>query len=230
MNEDIDNAVSWRGWLYELLSRLFRLLPDRLQREVKEQRRKEEAWPTIQRGTDLFSGAPDEIAIEYLEEAVHRFPDNSQIRMIYGFSLLPSNREAGVCEVRRAVELDPYEPWCLIPAARKMFDFGRPDLARDYAARAREMGGENCVPWGPELILLDAQFALEDGDEEGAEAGFRLAVEREPESEWFAVVLAEFLTDQGRQEEALGVVRKALQTTKYRDMLSRLEAELSEIT
>jgi hypothetical protein len=89
--------------------------------------------------------------------------------------------------------------------------------------------GENSIPWGPDLILLDAHFALEDGDEEQAEAGYRLAVEREPESEWFAIVPARFLADGDRREEALKVVKQALRTARHRDTLTRLEAELSEI-
>jgi hypothetical protein len=46
-----------------------------------------------------------------------RFFENAQIRLFYGFSLLPSYREDGVREVERGVELGPYEPWYLITAA-----------------------------------------------------------------------------------------------------------------
>jgi tetratricopeptide (TPR) repeat protein len=207
--------------------RLFGLLPQRIQREVREQRRKEKAWPTILRGRDLFAYGPEDVATAFLEEAVQNFPDNAEIRLLYGLTLLPSDREGGVREVRRAVELDPYEPRYLIPTAWKIFDWDSPELARDYAARAREMGGENSH-WGSELVLLEAHFALEDGDEEAAEAGFRLALEREPESEWFAIVLARFLADRERQDEALEVVQQALRTSKYKDTLTRLETELSD--
>lgn len=214
--------VSWRR-------RLFGLLPQRIQREVEEQLRKEEVWPTIQRGQDVFAHAPEDVATDFLEEAVQNFPDSAELRLLYGFILLPSHREDGVREVRRAVELDPYEPWYLIRAAWKMFDWESAELARDYAARAREMGGQDS-PFGPELVLLEAHFALEDGDEEAAEAGFRLALEREPESEWFAIVLARFLADRERQDEALEVVQQALQTSRHKDTLTRLEAELSDTT
>lgn len=210
-----------------LQSRFLALLPPRLRREVEEQGRKEEAWPTIQRGRDLFLRAPEDIATEFLEEAVQRFPDNSELRLLYGLILLPCDREGGVREVRRAVELDPYEPRYLIPTAWKMFEWESTELARDYAARAREMGGEDSV-FGPELVLLEAHFALEDGDEEAAEASFRLAVEREPGSEWFAVDLIEFLAERGRQDEALKLVQQALQTSESKDTLTRLEAELSD--
>lgn len=209
--------------------RLLGLLPHRIRREVKEQIRKEEAWPTIQRGRDLFFHGPEDEATEFLEEAVQRFPDNAEIRLLYGFILLPCHREDGVREVRRAVELDPYESWYLIRAAWKMFDWVSPELARDYAARAREMGGGDSV-FGAELVQLEAHFAVEDGEEEAAEAGFRLALEREPGCEWIAVDLAEFLAERGRQDEALELVQQALQTSKSKDVLTRLEAELSETT
>ena len=196
-----------------------------LRRQVQEQVKKEETWPTIERARALLADGPEEEAAEFLATAVERFPASPELRLLNAFAIARFAPRDGAREATRAVELDPYEPWYLIPAACKIFEWTGAESARDYAARAREMGGEDTV-WGPELIRLEAQFALEDGDEEAAEAGMRLAVEREPESEGFVAGLAEFLAGRGRDDEALEIVEAGLQSSKTTDRLARLKHEL----
>lgn len=78
----------------------------------------------------------------------------------------------------------------------------------------------------PELINLDGHFAALDGKNELAEEGFRRALEQEPDGETFAVDLAKFLSERGRQTEALEVIAEALEQTERREPLERLRSEL----
>jgi tetratricopeptide (TPR) repeat protein len=211
-----------------LRQRLFGLLPHRIRRAVEEQIRKEEVWPTIQRGRDLFIDDPGgEETREFLARAVERFPDNAEIRLLYGTSLLDIDPEDGMREAMRAIDLFPHEPLYVIRVAALMFRMGRPKLSRDLAARAREMRGEESL-FGPQLIQLEAHFALQDGDEDAAESGFLRALEREPDNGDFAVDLAALLSERGRREEALGVVERSLPIVRWKDGLERMRTELME--
>jgi Flp pilus assembly protein TadD len=192
-----------------------------------ELNKKREAWPTVQRGEELFSQGPEDEAYEFLTEAVQRFPDNAEIRLLYAYTLLSVRPEDGVAEAIKAAELDPDEPIRLTRIAGMMLRMGRPELARKYAAQARELGGDDFF-FAPELTRLEADFALQDGDEEAAEKGYRRAVELEPHNEALAVDLAEFLAERGRRVEAMEVVERALQTAKSKDELTRVGEELGE--
>src|SRR5262245_56014863 len=99
-----------------LHSRLLRRI-DSVRQQVREQMKKEEAWPTIQRARDLLADGPEDETSEFLEAAVERFPDNAELRLLNGFVLARVNPEDGIHEAARAIELAPYEPWYLIRAA-----------------------------------------------------------------------------------------------------------------
>jgi predicted Zn-dependent protease len=108
-----------------------------------------------------------------------------------------------------------------------MSELHRPDLARQYAMRARDLGGSDFL-FASELSHLESRFALQDGNEEAAEKGFRLSVEREPQSEMFALDLATFLADRGQQQEAIAVIDEAIERAKTHDNLQRLRLEIMD--
>jgi thioredoxin-like negative regulator of GroEL len=205
-------------------------LPERLRRTWREaiaHNKKREAWPTIVQGRKLFVHGPEEEAREFLEAAAQRFPDDAEIRLLYSSILLATRPEHGMQEARSAVELAPDEPIYLIRVAWMMFRT-EPELSRDYAARAQEMGGGNCL-FAPELTQLEAHFSLEDGDEEGAEVRFRAALEGDPENGDIALDLATFLSDRGRPLEALEIVERVLPVARWKkDDLTQLKEDLDE--
>lgn len=173
----------------------WRIVLNRLKRAWQEglvHNKKRDTWPTIQRGRELLVAGSQDEARAYLAEAVDRFPDSAEIRLLYASTLLAIRPENGVREVRTAIELDPDEPNRLARAADLMFSMARSDESREYASRARELGGSDFL-FSPELTRLEADFALQDGDEEAAEKGYRRAVELEPENEALAADLAKFL-------------------------------------
>ena len=164
--------------------------------------------------------------MEYLEEGVaKRFPNDPEIRLLYGTALLEVRPRVGLSEIAKAIELDPDDPVRLTRAARIMYSMKQFDRARSYAKRAKDLAPENFV-FGPELLNLESNFAALDGKDDLAEEGLRLAVEREPEMEVLAWDLAKFLVDRAREEEALSVIDEALKRTKTNKYLKRLRAEI----
>jgi tetratricopeptide (TPR) repeat protein len=195
--------------------------------EGLEQNRLREVRSTIQRGRELFTQGSQQEAQEFLSEAVQRFPDNAEIRILYGSSLLSDRPEDGIREVMAAVELDPKEPNRLARAADLMFSMARLDESREYASRARHLGGSDFL-FLPELTRLEADFALRDGNYDAAEMGYRRAVELGPDDERLAIHLAKFLAERGCRSEAMEVIERALQTAKDRDQLERMRRDLAD--
>jgi Flp pilus assembly protein TadD len=195
--------------------------------EGLELNRKKEVSPTIERGRRLLVEGDDPKTVEFLEEAIQRFPDDPEIRFLYASVLKYVRPEDVASEAMKAAELDPDDPDLLTRIAYLMSAVSRPELARRYAVSARELGGSDLL-FAAELDHLESRFAMEDGDEEAAEKGFRLSVERQPDSEMFAIDLAKFLAERGRRVEAMEVVERALQTAKSKDELTRVGKEFGE--
>jgi len=187
--------------------------------------KKREVWPTIKRGRQLLLEGEEDEKIEFFTQAIQRFPDDAEVRFLHASVLQTIRPEDAVSETMKAVELDPDEPNRLTRAAYLMSEVNRPDLARRYAARARGLGGSDFL-FAAELSHLESRFALQDGDEESAEKGFRLSVEREPQSEMFAIDLAKFLAGRGRRQEAIEVIDEAMERAKTQDGLQRLRLEV----
>jgi Flp pilus assembly protein TadD len=205
------------------VSKLIGRLRDAWQ-EALELNRKKEVWRTIRRGRQLIvEGDVDEM-LHFLSLAVYRFPDNAELRFLYASALEDVRPDDAASEAMKAVELEPDDPSLLTRIAYIMSGVNRPDIARRYAASARELGGADFL-FAPELHHLESRFALQDGDQEVAEEGFRISVEREPQSEMFAVDLARLLANQGRRQEAIRVIDKAMKCAKTQDRLRFLLLE-----
>ena len=82
----------------------------------------------------------------------------------------------------------------------------------------------------PYLINLDGHFAALDGNDRLAEECLRLAVEREPDGEVFAVDLASFLAERGGHAEALEIIEDAMPRTSRKEPLEHLRSEIVDKT
>lgn len=174
----------------------------------------------------LLAEGRHEENLSFLEGGVaERFSDDAEIRLLYGTALLDLKPEAGLSEIARAIELEPDEPVRLTRAARIMYDMKQFDKARLYTERGKKLAPEDFV-FGPELLNLESNFAALDGEDERAEEGLRLAVEREPKMEALALDLARFLFERGKEAEALGVIDEALNHSKETKNLQRLQKEI----
>jgi len=198
----------------------------RAMQEGREDNEKREVWATIQRGREFLLQGTLEEAQQFLSDAVRRFPDSAEIRILYASTLLTVRPEDGAREVMAAIELDPDEPNRLARAADLLFSLAHFDESREYAFRARALGGSDFL-FSPELTRLEADFALRDGDEDAAERGYRRAIELEPDDEALATHLAKFLVERERQGDAMEVVEGALQTAKSKDDLTRMRREIA---
>jgi Flp pilus assembly protein TadD len=192
-----------------------------------ELNRQRDAAPTIERGRQFLTEGEKDEKLEFFTQAIQRFPDVAEIRCLYAEVLRYVRPDDAVSEALRAVELDPREPVLLTRVAYIMSELDHPELARRYAAQARELGGSDFL-FAAELDHLESRFALEGGDEDAAEKGFRLSFEREPQGPMFAVDLARFLGQRGRRDEALEVIERGLRNTKWKDELMHMKEELED--
>lgn len=192
---------------------------------IRGRKKRKEAAAAADQGLRLLGERRHEEAYAFLREAIHQFPDDPDLRMHYAHCLLAVRPEDAVPEVIQAIELGPDEPIRLTRAAGILFGMGRVETARSYATRARELAPPD-FPFMSDLIHLDSHFAALEGKDELAEKGFRLALEQEPNSEIFAVDLAKFLSERGRQVEALEIIDEAVVRTERKEPLERLRGEL----
>lgn len=192
----------------------------------QRRRHKKELSAAIAHSRQLLAEKRHKENLKYLEEGVaETFPEDPEIRLLYGTVLLEANPTVGLSEISKSVELDPDEPIRLTRAARIMYTMGQLDHARRYTERAREIAPADFV-FGPELLNLESNLGALDGEDELAEEGLRLAVEQDPKMEILALDLALFLRDRGRRAEALSVIDEALGRSKDTNYLRRLRSDL----
>jgi len=187
---------------------------------------KKELSSAITRSQRLLAEGRHEENLEHLEGGVvQRFPDDAEIRLLYGTALLEREPRVGLSEIAKAIKLDPDDPIRLTRAARIMYDMKQFDHARSYMKHAKELAPKKFV-FSSELLNLESNLAILDGEDEVGEEGLRLAMEREPEMEVLAWDLTKFLVDRAREDEALTVIEEAMERTKTTNALKRLKAEI----
>lgn len=164
-------------------------------------------------------------AFELLEQAVQRFPEDADIRLLYASSLLAFRPNDVSAEAAKAVELGLDDPMILVRAAHLMLGRGNVENARSSAARAKKLVTPDFQLY-PEVLNLDGHFAVLDGNDELAEESFQLALEHEPTGALLAVDLAKFLAARDRRQEALDVIDETLTLTKDKESLQRLREDI----
>jgi tetratricopeptide (TPR) repeat protein len=179
----------------------------------------------IEQGHRLIAAGREQEAYEFLEKGIQEFPDDPEIRLLWGTTLLGVRPQDAAPGIVRAIELGPDEPGRLTRAAGILFKIGQIDTARSYASRAKELAPPDFLLMAY-LLNLDSHFAALEGKDELAEAGFRRAIEQEPNSATFVVDLAQFLAERGRRVEALEIVEEALTRAKRKEPLERCRSEL----
>lgn len=189
----------------------------------RKQKRLEAA---IEKGQRLLVEGRYEENFEFLREAVQRFPDDPEIRLLYATSLLEVRPDDAVREAVKAIDLDPDEPIRLTRAASMLFNRGEFDRARSYATRAAELTPSGFL-FTAELTSLVGLLGALDGEEELAEEALRAAMELKPDQERLARDLAKFLADRDRTKEAVEVINQALKVTKTKEQLERLRDEIA---
>lgn len=194
--------------------------------KMRGRKQRKERAAAIERSHKLLAAQQEHEAIEFLEAAVRRFPDDPEIRVLYASILLAVRPGEVAAEAAKAVELGPDDPVILVRAGHLMLDRGDVEGARSCAARANELAPPDFVLISG-LMSLNGLLAAHDGEDNLAEEKLRTALESDPAFSSFAVDLAKFLANRGRQAEALEVIDEALDHTNEKADLKRLRAEIA---
>jgi Flp pilus assembly protein TadD len=83
---------------------------------LKGRKQRKERAATIKRGQELLASQRRQEAVDFLREAVQRFPDDPEIRVLHASILLEVRPSDVAAEAARAIELGPYDPVILVRA------------------------------------------------------------------------------------------------------------------
>jgi len=115
------------------------------------------------------------------------------------------NHEEYVSALRKALEIDPYNPEANARIARYYQSQGKRQLARQHSDRALKSGGDNAL-----VLAFAAGQALEEGLYADAASLQQRAVALEPLSTVYQINLAHYLKMAGRLDDAIMVYQTAL--------------------
>lgn len=176
-------------------------------RERREERARERCVETARR---LVIEGRYEEAEPLIREALARFPDDPELTLELGATILPDDAREAAALLRRAVELRPEHPFVLTRAATCMFGIEQYETAEEYTHRALACAPDDFV-LRPDLDLLLGRLAARRGDDEVAVRLLRRAFDADPADESKALMLAGLLEERDSIEDALDVVTRALE-------------------
>jgi tetratricopeptide (TPR) repeat protein len=194
--------------------------------KLRHRNQAKELAAAIARGRELRElGQDPDQALEFLESAVQRFPQDPELRLLTATVLLALRPDDVAAEAIKAAELAPDDPATLMRAGHMLLRGDR-EAARACAARANELAEPDFVLMGG-LDNLNGLLAAFAGEDELAEEKLRSAVEREPDSEPFVRNLAVFLAERGRLQEGAEVLDKALMHVERKDEIERMRDRMA---
>ena len=183
----------------------------------------------IEHGWQLIRQGKDQEALEFLEEAVHRFPKSAEIRMMLATVYLDLRPDDMAAQLTKAAELGFDNPSIQIRAGHRLWNIDDLEGARRCAARASELVDDDSIGMA-DLEGLVGHIAASDGEYAVAEEKLRSALQREPEYPSHAIGLARFLWARGRNEDALTVIDESFHHVRNddKDFLERLRGEITD--
>ncbi len=144
-----------------------------------------------------------------LREALRRFPADPEVMLRLAATLLETAPGEAGEHVKRAVWLDPEDPYKLTRAGSLLFFLGEMEAARDCLRRAQSLAPPDFV-FAADLKHLAGKLAIFDADYLAAEALLRAAFEEQPREVGHGEALARLLIDLGRPVEAVEVADAVL--------------------
>ncbi len=157
----------------------------------------------------LLQERRDQENLELLETAVGHFPEDPEIRLLYGTALVPFRPNEAPQQLAFSIKLDPESPENLTRAASILLHLGEVDAARSYIGRAAQLAPESFI-FRAELTNLGGKLASIRGEVDLAKEAFEAAVEAEPRDLAFSYDLAACYFERGEVGAALAVVNCAL--------------------
>jgi tetratricopeptide (TPR) repeat protein len=208
--------------------KLFRKPGEVVQVRFTRRNRGRELATVIECGRKLIRQGEDQKALELLEEAVHRFPESAEIRMMLVTVYRELRPEDVVAQIAKAVELGADDPAIQVRAGHVLWNCDDLEGARKCATRASELADDDFI-LAADLEGLLGRLAARAGEYTFAEEKLRSAAQREPEYSTHVFRLARFLWARGRDEEALTVIHEFLPQAedRDRDLLEQLRSEIA---
>jgi Flp pilus assembly protein TadD len=163
--------------------------------------------------------------LEFLEAAVARFPNDPELRLLYGTCLMETRPDDVAEQLVQAIRLDVNDAVRLTRAAGLLLTLGEVDAASSFVARALDLTHDGFV-LEADLINLSGRLAAIKGDDEVAEEALREAVALDPSGESFVLDLARFLAERQRVSEAIAVIDASISRVRERHQLLRLRLDL----
>lgn len=194
---------------------------------IRHRTQKKELAALRKRSGELLVAERHEKNLELLEKAIDRFPDDSEIRLLYATTLLKFRPSDVARQATTAIELSPDDPAILIRAASLLLNRGEVEAARSAVIRANDLTQPDFALFAG-LVNLNGLLAALDGNDELAEEKLRSAVELEPTSPRFARFLTVFLAERGRLEEAVAVLDEALKHVEDKDYLQDMRTKMTQ--
>jgi Flp pilus assembly protein TadD len=180
----------------------------------------------IDHSRKLRRAGRDHEALEFLEAAVQRFPEDPELRLLYATILLGTRPDDAAAEAAKAAELAPDDPAILVRSGHLLLSTGDRKAAQSCAARANALVQ-------PEFVLmagldnLNGSLAVFAGEDKLAEEKLRSAVERDPNNEPFVRNLAVFLAERGRLRDGVAVLDEGLKHVEKKDALEHMRARMA---
>lgn len=163
----------------------------------------------------------------YLRGALRRFPDDAELAMRLGAVLALDAPAEAARWIVKAADREPDDPVMQTRAAMHLRAIGDIEAAKRHAQQALAMAREDPDQFSTpaHLALVMGQLAWSEGKLDYAETALRGAFALEPGA-FFGCPLADFLVEQDRRQEALGVVTEALRAEPNAPQLHALMSRL----
>jgi len=194
---------------------------------VRGRKQRKELAVTIARGRALRRlGRDPEEALEFLEQAVNRFPEDPEIRLLRATVLMAIRPDEVAAEAVKAADLAPDDPAILVRAGHLLLSRRVREAAQSCATRAEKLAKPDFPLMGG-LDNLNGLLAAFREEDDSAEEKLRSAVNRDPHNESFAKNLAVFLAERGRLQEGAEVLDEALKHVERRDEIERMRDRMA---
>lgn len=194
--------------------------------KIRGRKQQKELAAAIEQARDLRRLEQDEEAREFLKDAIERFPDSAELRLLHATILLMLRPDDVAPEAAKAVELAPDNPVILVRAGHLLLHRRDHEAARSCAARANDLVQPDFILMGG-LDNLNGSLAVLAGENDLAEEKLRSAVKRDPDSEPFARKLAVFLAERGRLQEGAEVLDEALKHIEDKAAMEKMRDRMT---
>lgn len=145
-----------------------------------------------------------------MKDAVLAFPQEPELRIRLALAIYDEEPERAAHHANEAAELASTDPGMLARCASLLFDLEHFDDASRYVKQLVPLAPDD-FPLIPDILHLAGKLAMRKGNSDVAERYLAKAFEVDPSTAGHALVLAQFLSSQGRYDDALDILSRGLE-------------------